>query len=69
MLQGQAEYTKCPIAVCTDIISLFTHPDFTFSLTNSLYLMFPVCWFQCCSHRESKQFNQSMEFAEQAVHT
>lgn len=60
--------TQCAIAVCTDLISLFTYPDFALSLTNSLYLMFPECSFQCCSRRENKQFNQAAEFAEQPVH-
>lgn len=60
--------TQCAIAVCTDLISLFTYPDFALSPTNSLYLLFLECWFQRGSRRENKQSQQPAEFAEQPVH-
>lgn len=61
--------TQFAIAVCTDLITLFTYPAFALSLiSSSLYLMFPECSLQCCLWRKSKQSRQAAEPAEHPVH-
>lgn len=61
--------TEFAIAVCTDLITLFTYPGFALSLTNSsLYLVFPDCSFQCCLRRKNKQSRQAEELGEHPVH-